>query len=202
MIVSVLETFSTDKFVPFANCICRLSKFSVQYNRDITEREYENCRKVCIVFEGIVSNNEMLDHFLQFNGQPKKVSNKIVKSKSYFTAHNGSGFESYVVLTNLPQWKTVVSLFKNRSGIVSLKIFTGYADENKKIPQYVHFTCGRVHMKNSLKNIGLSYKLQPRLLEQELEHDELYENTCDAREREWLPYLKNDASSSAFFFAI
>ena len=62
------------------------------------------------------------------------------------TANNGNGFESYVVLNNLPQWRSVVKLIKNGDGIVSLKIFNGYVDQNKKIPGYVHFRCGRVHI--------------------------------------------------------
>ena len=66
-------------------------------------------------------------------------------------AHNGSGFDSYVVLNNLPQWRSVVKLIKNGRGIVSLKIFNGYVDQYKKIPQYVLFRCGRVHINQSLK---------------------------------------------------
>ena len=81
--------------------------------------------------------------------------------------HNGSGSDIYVVLNNLPQWKTVVSLFKNGSGFVSPEIFNGYVDENKKIPQYVHFRCGRNHINNSLNELGISYILQPSLLKQE-----------------------------------
>ena len=38
-------------------------------------------------------------------------------------AHNRSGFDSFVVLNNLLQGRTVVSLIKNGSGTVSLKIF-------------------------------------------------------------------------------
>ena len=45
----------------------------------------------------------MLDYVLQFKGEPKKVSNRIVKYNLYLLAHNGSGFDSYVVLNNLPQ---------------------------------------------------------------------------------------------------
>ena len=48
------------------------------------------------------------------------------------TAHSGSGFDSYVVLTNLPQWRSVDNLNENGAGIVSLKIFCCYIDENKK----------------------------------------------------------------------
>ena len=66
-------------------------------------------------------------------------------------AHNGSGFDSYVVLKNLPQWRSVVKLFKNGVGIDLLKMFNGYVDQNKQIPQYVHFRCGRVQINKSVK---------------------------------------------------
>ena len=92
-------------------------------------------------------------------------------------AHNGSGFDSYVVLNIPTQWRTVAILIKNASGIISLKIFNGYVDQIKTIPRYVHFRCGRVHINNSLKEIGVSYKLQPSLLEQELNRGEIYEDT-------------------------
>ena len=96
--------------------------------------------------------------------------------------HNGSNFHSYVVLNNLPQWRNVVSLIKNGVGFVSLKIFNGFLDENKKIPQYVHFRCGRLHINKSLKKIGESYKLQENLLKRELEHDEINEDTWEEGE--------------------
>ena len=92
-------------------------------------------------------------------------------------ANNGSHFDSYVALNNLPQWRSVVKLFKNGAGIISFEIINGYVDRNKKLPQYVHFSCGRVHINHSLKKMGESYELQPSLLKQELEHDESYEDT-------------------------
>ena len=92
-------------------------------------------------------------------------------------------------------------MIKNGSGIVSLKIFNGYVDQNKKIPQYVHLRCGLLHIKDSLKNIGKSYKLQPCLLKQELEHDETFEDNWKEKENEWLPYLKNDVLSTTFSYA-
>ena len=91
-------------------------------------------------------------------------------------------------------------MIKNRSGIVTLKIFNGYVDQNKKIPHYVHFRCGLLHFKDSLKNIGKSYKLQPCLLKQELEHDGIFEDNWEEK-NEWLPYLKNDVLSAAFSYA-
>ena len=52
-----------------------------------------------------------------------------------------------------------------------------------------------------LKKIGESYKLQPSLLKQEMELDEIFEDTWEARENEWLPYVKNDVLSTAFCYA-
>ena len=159
MIVYHLETFNSDNAVPYANCIYRQSKISGNYNRDITQGEYEILLNDSIVFKGTNSIREMLNHVLQFKGEGKKINNKFVEYNLYILAHNGSGFDSYVVLNNLPQWRTVVTLIKNGSGIVSFKIFNGYVDENKKVPQCVHFRCGRVPMNKSLKYIGICYKL-------------------------------------------
>ena len=92
-------------------------------------------------------------------------------------------------------------MIKNGLGIVSLKIFNGYVDQNKKISQYVHFRCGLLHIKDSFKKIGKSYKLQSCLLKQELEHNEIYEDNWEEKENEWLPYLKNDVLSTAFSYA-
>ena len=93
---------------------------------------------------------------------------------------------------------SVVRLIKNGAGIISLKMFNGYVDQNKKIPQYVQFRCGRVHNNKSLKKIGESYKLQPSLLIQEMEHDEIYEDTWEAKENGWLPYVKKELFLTAF----
>ena len=89
-------------------------------------------------------------------------------------------------------------LIKNGSGFVSLKIFNGYVDQNRKVPQYVHLRCGLLHIKDSLKNIGKSYEIQPCLLKQELGHDEIFEDNSEEKENQWLPYLKNDVLSAAF----
>ena len=74
----------------------------------------------------------MLDRVLSFKGEPKKIKNKIVECNIYLIVHIGSGFDSYVVLNNLPQWRCVVKLIRNGGGTISLKIFNGYVDQNKK----------------------------------------------------------------------
>ena len=167
MVVFDIETFSTIKCVPYTNCIYRPNKLSGKYNRDISEKECQKCLNDCIVFKGLDNINKMLDSVLQFKGEPKKINNKIVKYILYLIAHKVSGFDSYVVLNNLPQWRTV-SLNKNESTIVCLEKFNGYVDPGKKISQYVHFRCGLSHIKDSVKNIGESYKLQTCLLKKRI----------------------------------
>ena len=53
----------------------------------------------------------------------------------------------------------------------------------------------------SKKNIGKSYKLQPCLFKQRIEHDEIYEDNWEEKENDCLPYLKNDVSSTALGYA-
>ena len=154
IVIYDLETFNKIKVVPYCSCIYKLSKISGKCHRDISEQEYQKCLNDCVVFKGTGCINEMLDHVSSFKGEPKKVKNKIVEYNLYLIAHNGSGFDSYVVLNNLPRWRSVVNPIKNGAGIISLKIFNGYVDPVKKIPQYVHFRCGRVHINQSLKKIG------------------------------------------------
>ena len=201
IVVYDLETFNKIRAVPYCSCIYKLSKLSGKYHRDISEQEYQKCLNDCVVFKGTDCINEMLGHVLSFKGEPKKVKNKIVEYNLYLIAHNGSGFDSYIVLNNLPQWRSVVKPIKNGAGSISLKLFNGYVDPVKKIPQYVHFRCGRVHINQSLRKIGKSYKLQENLLKQDLEHDEIYEDTWEEKENEWLPYVKNDVLSTAFCYA-
>ena len=39
-------------------------------------------------------------------------------------------------------------------------MFNGFVDQNKKIPQFVHFRCGRAHNNKSSKKMGKSDKLK------------------------------------------
>ena len=58
-----------------------------------------------------------------------------------------------------------------------------------------------VHNNKSFRKIGESYKLKESLLKKELEHDEIYEDTWEEKENEWLPYVKSDVISTAFCYA-
>ena len=196
-----LETFNKIKAVPYCSCLYKLSKTSGEQHRNTIEQEYQKCPNDCVAFKGSDCNNDMLDLVLSFEGAIKKVKNGIVGYNLHLIAHNGNGFDSNVVLNNLSQWRSVVKLIKNGAGKISLKIFTGYVDEKKKIPEDVHFRCGRVQINKIFKKIRQSYELQSCLLKQELEQDEIYDETWKAREHEWLPYVKNDLLSTAFCYA-
>ena len=111
-----------------------------------------------------------------------------------------SGFDSYVVSNKIPQMRNVVNSVKIGAGIVSLKIFNGCVNQNKNVPQYVHIRCGRLHINSSLSKTGTIYKLQPLLLKQEMNHDDIYEDTWENKEDEQMPYLKNDVFSTVFSY--
>ena len=146
-----LEIFNKIRAVPYCSCIYNLSKISGKCYRDISEQEYQKCLNDCVVFKGTDCIHEMLDHVISSKSEPKKIKKMVVEYSLYLLAHNGSGFDSYLVLNNLPQWRSVVDFIENGAVIVSLKIFNGYLDQNKNIPQNVHFRCGRVHVNKSLK---------------------------------------------------
>ena len=74
-----LETCNKVRAIPYCSFICKLSKSSGIYNRDISKKEYQKCLNDVVVFEGTDCINEMLDHVLSFKGQPKEVKNKIVE---------------------------------------------------------------------------------------------------------------------------
>ena len=133
MIVYDSENYNRDRAIPYCSYIYKQSKFSRKQKQDQSEKHYQNCLNDCFVFRGSECIDEMLDHFLSFKREAEKVKNKVVEYNLYLIAHNGSGFDSYVALKNLPQWRKVVTLTKNGAGSVSLKELNGYVNENKKI---------------------------------------------------------------------
>ena len=93
----------------------------------------------------------MIHHVLSFEGKPKKVKSKIVEYNLYLIAQNGSGVDSYVLLNNLSQWRSVVKLIKNGVGIISPKLFNGYVNQNKKNTSKRTFQMWGVHINKTLK---------------------------------------------------
>ena len=73
--------------------------------------------------------------------------------------HNGSGFDTWIVLNNLPCDKRIVNIIKNGKGTIELKVFNGYIGITQT-PQYFHFRYGMTHLNYLLKELGKTFKLQ------------------------------------------
>ena len=179
-IVYDLETYSTDRARPYCISFYRLSKIAGRYDRDQTHEELDKCKKDTIVFDGDNCVEKALDFCLKLKGEERKtVNNKVVEYNLQMHAHNGSGFDTWIILNNLPCNKHIVGdIIKNGKGIISLKVFNGYIEKNRKqIPQYLIFRCGMTHLNYSLEKLGKTFKLQKELLKTKTNHEDVYEDT-------------------------
>ena len=106
-----------------------------------------------MVFDGDNCISNALDFCLKLKGDDRKVKNKVVEYNLQLHAHNGGGFDTWVVLNILACDKHIVDVFKNGTGIISLRVFNGYIyNGNKQIPQNLIFGGGLTHLYYSLKN--------------------------------------------------
>ena len=56
-----------------------LSKIFGNYNRDVSEKEYQKCQIDCVIFKGTDCISEKLDHVLSFKGEAKKSITRLLK---------------------------------------------------------------------------------------------------------------------------
>ena len=132
----------------------------------------------------------------------KEKLEKIVAYVLELHAHIGSGFDTWIIINNIPCDKSIVDINKNAKGIISLRLLNGYMQIFKKqIPQNLIFRCRMAHLNYSLKKLGKTFKLQKELLKAEMNHDEIDENNWREKGEEWLPYVKNDVLCTAFSYA-
>ena len=178
-IVYDLETHNTDRARPYCISFYQLSKLAGRYNRYLTPYELEKCKKDTIVFDGDDCVEKALDFCLKLKGEERKTVNiKLVEYKLQLHARNGSGFDTWIILNNLRCDKHIVGdIIKNGKGIIELKVFNGYIEKKKQIPQYLHFRCGMTHLNYSPKKFGKTFKLQKELLKTEMDHNEVYSDT-------------------------
>ena len=146
--------------------------------------------------------NNVLHLLLKFKGEERKVKNGIVEYNLQLHAQKGSGFDNWIILKNFSGDEHIVDMIKNGKGIIELKVFNGYVQNNKKqIPQYLHSRCGKTHLNFSLKKLGKTVKLQKELLKTERKHDKIYADTWTDKKHEWVDYVKNDVLCTAFSYA-
>ena len=140
-IVYDLETHNTDRARPHVFCFYRLSELAGRYNRDLTPDELEKFKKDTNAFDGDNCVEKALDFRLRLKGEERRVKNKIVEYNFQLHAHNGSGFDTWIILNNLPCDKHIVgNIIENGKGIVELKVFKGYIEkkiENKFVNIFI-----------------------------------------------------------------
>ena len=119
-IVYDLETYSSDRARPYNMTFYRLSKIAGRYSRDPTPEELQKSIKDTIAFIGDDCINNALDCLIKFKGDERKVNNTIVEYSLQLHAHNGSGFDTWIILNNLPCDEHIVNIIKNGKGIISL----------------------------------------------------------------------------------
>ena len=202
-IVYDLETHNTDRARPYNMNFYRLSKIAGRYDRDPTPEEIKKSIKDTIAFSGDDCINNALDYLLKLKGDERKAKNKIVEYNLQMHAHNGSTFDTWIFLNNLPCDKHIVGdNIKNGKGIIEKKVFIGLIyKNNKQIPQYSHFRCDITHLNYSLKNLAKTFKLPKELLKTEMNHDDIDANNYKDKKDIWLPYVKNDDLCTTYSYA-
>ena len=130
-IVYDLETHNTDRATPYVFCFYRLSKLAGRYNRDLTPDELEKCRKDTIAFDRDNCVSKALDFCFKLKGEERKVKIKKVEYNFQLHAQNGSGFDTWIILNNLPCDKHINgNIVINGKGIIELEVFIGYIEKN------------------------------------------------------------------------
>ena len=180
----------------------RLRKIAGRYERDPTQEELQKSIDDTIAFAGDNCIGNALDFCSKLKGDERKVKNKIVENNLQMHAHNGSGFNTWIVLNILPCDKHLVDIIKNGKGIIELKVFNGLIlKNNKQDPQYLPFRCGMTHLNYSLKKLRKTFKLPKELLKTEMNHDDIDGDNYKVKKDIWLPFVKNDVLCTAYSYA-
>ena len=102
-IVYDLETHNTDRARPYVFCFYPLNKLAGRHNRDLTSDEIDKCKKDTIAFDGDNCVEKASDFCLKLKTEEyKDIRGKIFEYNLQLHADNGSGFDTWIVLNNLP----------------------------------------------------------------------------------------------------
>ena len=127
-----LQTHNTDRERPYNKTFYRLSKLAGRYNRDLTPYEYEKCKNDILVFVCDDCITKALDFLLILKKEERKTENKIVESNLQLHAHNGSGFDTWIISNNHPCDKHIVNINKNGKSIFSIKFCNGLLHNGRR----------------------------------------------------------------------
>ena len=112
----------------------------------------KRCINCTLVFDGDDCIAKALDFCLKMKGEERIVKLNIVNYNLQVHAHNGSRFDTWIILNNLTCDEHIVDIIEKGKGITSVRIFNGYILIIKKqIPQYLIFRSGLTHPNYSKK---------------------------------------------------
>ena len=119
-IVYDLETHNTERARPYNMIFYRISKLAGKYDRkNLTPYEIEKCKKDTLVFRDDDCITKTFDFSIKLKGQPRKtINNKSVENNLQLHAHNGYGFDNWVIINTLPCDKHMVDIIRNGKGII------------------------------------------------------------------------------------
>ena len=125
-----IETFNRDRAVPYAIGCFPISKLAVsKYTRNLTIEEIEKSLNDVKIFEGEDCITKMFKKLQDLKGEPKKIEKNekeiTAEYEMKMIAHNGSGFDSWIILDNLPELCRITSMIKTAKGIINIKIYNG-----------------------------------------------------------------------------
>ena len=126
-----LDTRNTHRARPYVFCFHRLSKLSSVYDRNLFLDEIQKCRNDTIAFCGDNCVSKALDFCLKLKCEERKMKNKKVEYNLQLHAHNGSGFDTWIVLNNLDCDKRIVNIIKHGKGLTEMNVFNGYIEKQK-----------------------------------------------------------------------
>ena len=104
------ETHNTYRARPYNMTFHRLSKLSGKHDRDLTPYEIEKYKKDTLVLDGDKCISNAFDFLSKFRGEERKAKNKLVEYNLQLHAHSGSGFDTWVIINNLPCDKHIVDI--------------------------------------------------------------------------------------------
>ena len=206
-----LETHNDQEFAEaYAAGLYDVNRLRDKWDRDLTPDELVIERENVTVFDS--SNGNCVMNMLKYISEKyegdertyiDKDGDEMVSSyRLLLVAHNGSGFDSWVVLNSLIKEITDLKIKKTARGLISLSFRCGVKIVNSvEVLQYVKFTCSKSHIKGSLEKIGREYNLQPELLKEEIEHSIINKNNFAELGHIWEPYLISDVLCLAFIYA-
>ena len=211
MFVFDLETYNDQDFAEaYAAGFYDVNRLRDRWDTDLAPDEIVTEKENVTVFDGSNGNPvmNMLKHISEnYEGDEKtcidKDGDEIVSSyRLLLKAHNSSGFDSWVVLNVLVKEIAELKFIKSAKGLISLSFRCGVKIVNTcEVPQYDKFTCSKSQIKVSFERIGREYRLQPELLEAEIEHSIINKSNFADLRHIWEPYRNKDVLCLAFIYA-